>query len=451
MKKTIFTGMLLTFFISTQTLAFCTWGFVPQEREYEPLNATEAFISYDDGVQTLVLKPEWQGNAEEFGIVYPTPSRPEVSEAPVNLFVELNDATNPWLPQVMFMENDAVTAASSKSADETVTVVEEKQVGEYDVTILTATDADDLVEWLDDNGYNYTAKDGDKVEYYVEQDGFYFVALKVNAEHFLKFPRPLPVEPQWIPEDVADENVVTATKQGLSIVSDDWFWGELSPIQIAFETDRPQLPMRTLKSDMPEMTFDLYTLSDNALYIPGVDTVWSNLVDAEFLIQVPSLNSYAPKAKWLLRQEVKFDPSTSDTDLYLKQVQTLDFTVVDVGSQVRFDPSALDVKTGIIAGARGQVVHTDSAGNAVTFSRSLTIGAVGEDVRQLQKLLNEEGFTVSENGVGSQGNESTYFGSLTKVALIKYQNFYRADVLTPVNLTTGTGYFGPSTIAFINR
>jgi peptidoglycan hydrolase-like protein with peptidoglycan-binding domain len=72
-------------------------------------------------------------------------------------------------------------------------------------------------------------------------------------------------------------------------------------------------------------------------------------------------------------------------------------------------------------------------------------------VLELQRILNDEGFIVSTEGAGSPGNETTYFGDRTKQALIKYQNFYRAEILTPVNLTSGTGYFGPSTIAFINR
>ena len=465
MKKTITAFALVTLFVATEASAFCTWGFVPPEREYEPLNATEAFISYNDGVQTLVLKPEWQGNAEDFGIVYPTPSKPEITEGPTDLFWQLEDATNPWMQPEIAFDTAVALKASDDGAEESVTVIEEKQVGEYDVTVLTATDADDLVEWLEDNDYNYSDGDADKVAYYVDQGGFYFVALKVNADHFKKFPRPLPVEPDGgigdgaIPLDellemddevVADsEDVATVSK--LSIAPDDWFWGELSPIQIVFATDKPQLPMRTLKSDMPEMTFDLYTLSDKALYIPGVDTIWSNLVDAEFLQDVPALNDYSPKAKWLVRQEVNFDPSNSDEDLYLNMVETDSFATVSAGSQVRFDPSDLDADTGIIAGTRGKVVHTDGSGNVFTFSRSLTIGSEGDDVRELQRILNAEGFTVAVSGPGSVGNESAYFGSLTQAALIKYQNFYRADILEPVGLSFGTGYFGPSTIKFISR
>jgi hypothetical protein len=472
MKRTIFTGAFLFLFTATQALAFCTWGFVPQEREYQPLDATEVFISYEDGVQTLVLKPEWQGNAKEFGIVYPTPGKPEVTEGPTDLFWQLEEATNPFVvPNIMLDDSDMIMMAGAESVEEkTVTVVEEKQVGEYAVTVLTATDADDLVEWLEDNDYNYSKDDADKVAYYVEQTGFYFVALKVDAEHFDEFPRPMPVEVDGgigdgaVPLDelIAAESTEIDTEEEESVVEDiavsklsiapgEWFWGELSPIQISFETDRVQLPMRTLKSDMPQMTFDMYTLSDQPLYVPGVDTVWSNLVDSTFLKKVPSLNDYAPKAKWLMRQEVRFNPSQSDEDLYLTEATTNKFMTIDPGSQVRFNPSELDTDTGIIAGTRGKVVRTDGEGNAFTFTRSLTLGAVGSDVLELQKLLNAEGFTISESGAGAPGSETTYFGNRTKQALIKYQNFYRADILTPVNLTSGTGYFGPSTIGFVNR
>jgi hypothetical protein len=205
--------------------------------------------------------------------------------------------------------------------------------------------------------------------------------------------------------------------------------------------------MRTLKSDNPEMTFDLYTMSEQAVFIPGVDTIWSNRIDNEFLKKVPSLAKYNPKAKWLLRQEVKFVPSKSNQDVYLTQATTDDFTTVTAGTQARFNPKALDSNTGIIPGLRGQVVTTDGSGTAYTFTRELTVGSVGEDVRQLQKILNAEGFIITKTGPGSVGNESTYFGPATRAALMKYQTFYRKDI----GIKTATGYFGPATMKFMNR
>jgi hypothetical protein len=322
-----------------------------------------------------------------------------------------------------------------------VTIVEEKQVAEYKVTVLTATNAKDLVTWLSKNGYNYAKTDADKVNYYIQKGGFYFVALKVDASHVTPSPRPM------MKDASAAVTSNSATKIAMPI---DWYWGQLSPIQIAFTTDKPQLPMRTLKSAMPEMTFDLYMLSSKALFIPGVDTVWSNMVDATFLKQVPSLQGYNPKAKWLVRQEVKFNPSQSDEDVYLSQVTVPTFTAVQAGKQVRFNPSDLNAKTGIMPGVRGQVIFTNGSGKAFTFTRSLTVGSVGTDVQMLQKLLNEEGFLIAESGPGSKGNESTYFGVKTKDALVRYQTFYRDQILKPAGLTAGTGYFGPATIKFVN-
>jgi hypothetical protein len=268
------------------------------------------------------------------------------------------------------------------------------------------------------------------------------VALKVDASHFSQIPV------MFLEDDVIEIEKVAADS---TIMPEDWFWGELSPLQISFAAAEPQLPMRTLKSAMPKMTFDIYTLGEKALYVPGVATIWSDVVDAEFLADVPSLADYAPKAKWLVRQEVTFDPSKSVADLYLEQADTNKFTTVTAGTQVRFNPQDLDIATGVIPRVRGQVVHTDGVGAALTFSRSLKVGSVGLDVQDLQKILNAEGFMVADNGAGSVGNETTYFGGRTQQALIKYQNFYRADILTPVGLTYGTGYFGPSTINFINR
>ncbi|OHA29600.1 MAG: hypothetical protein A3G52_00705 [Candidatus Taylorbacteria bacterium RIFCSPLOWO2_12_FULL_43_20] len=87
---------------------------------------------------------------------------------------------------------------------------------------------------------------------------------------------------------------------------------------------------------------------------------------------------------------------------------------------------------------------------AYNFSRNLTVGSRGEDVRQLQIFLNNNGYTIASVGVGSPGQESDYFGNLTKSALIRYQNANRTQILTPVNLTQGTGFFGASTIQYIN-
>jgi hypothetical protein len=109
----------------------------------------------------------------------------------------------------------------------------------------------------------------------------------------------------------------------------------------------------------------------------------------------------------------------------------------------------------LLAGSTAQTVAPTAASSqgtaAYTFTRNLKLGSRGEDVKQLQIFLNNTGFTVSETGAGSPGNETDYFGQKTHVALILFQDAHRAAILTPVGLSRGTGFFGPSTISHIHQ
>lgn len=89
--------------------------------------------------------------------------------------------------------------------------------------------------------------------------------------------------------------------------------------------------------------------------------------------------------------------------------------------------------------------------HAYTFSRSLSLGTEGEDVLILQKILNQNQYTqIAQEGVGSLGNETRYFGQKTKDAVIRFQNMYAQDILIPSGLSSGTGFVGMSTLSFLN-
>lgn len=84
--------------------------------------------------------------------------------------------------------------------------------------------------------------------------------------------------------------------------------------------------------------------------------------------------------------------------------------------------------------------NTSSTSCAFTFTANLKLGSKGTEVMNLQKFLNSMSDTkVAMSGAGSAGNETSTFGPATKAAVIKFQNKYAADILTPSGLSKGTG------------
>lgn len=86
------------------------------------------------------------------------------------------------------------------------------------------------------------------------------------------------------------------------------------------------------------------------------------------------------------------------------------------------------------------VIGTTSAASVISFLKNHQLNDRGDDIRNLQRLLNARGFYVSQSGSGSPGNETPLFGKKTYSALIKFQIAYGLPA---------TGYFGPLTRALI--
>ncbi|MEF8846883.1 MAG: peptidoglycan-binding domain-containing protein [Candidatus Paceibacterota bacterium] len=88
----------------------------------------------------------------------------------------------------------------------------------------------------------------------------------------------------------------------------------------------------------------------------------------------------------------------------------------------------------------------------VSFDRPLKLGTRGEDVKCLQAMLNEKlDEPLAKKGPGSPGNETDYFGPLTKEGVKRFQKKYEQDILAPWNLSRGTGFVGGRTREKLNR
>lgn len=101
--------------------------------------------------------------------------------------------------------------------------------------------------------------------------------------------------------------------------------------------------------------------------------------------------------------------------------------------------AALMTIMALAVSAFSMLAPSAEAATACNFTRDLTLGVEGEDVRCLQKYLNSAGFTIASSGVGSAGNETNQFKEKTQAALIKWQ--------TANGILPATGTFGPKSRA----
>ena len=117
---------------------------------------------------------------------------------------------------------------------------------------------------------------------------------------------------------------------------------------------------------------------------------------------------------------------------------------------------ATRAKLGVVFGATGTIPAIPatpaipavvSSGSGV-FTQNMSVGATGNDVMRLQQLLNSDADTkVATEGVGSSGNETTMFGSLTEGAVQRFQVKYNIAK----EGDSGYGTVGPMTRAMLQE
>lgn len=98
--------------------------------------------------------------------------------------------------------------------------------------------------------------------------------------------------------------------------------------------------------------------------------------------------------------------------------------------------------------AAGGMVHAQIA---LKLTSALSLGSSGPQVVLLQQILNKDPHTqIAASGAGSPGHETSLFGSLTRAAVIRFQEKYASEVLAPAGLSSGNGWVGAFTRAKLN-
>lgn len=165
----------------------------------------KAFITWDpvEKVESFTVQPKFEGNALDFGMVIPTPSKPKLDEMPRDFFKELalfSILKKREYPQskLLPMPPPAPRAAAFgggrglyrdrqvKERKSSVKVLEAGVVGSLDYKVITAERADDLYEWLKENKYSYSGDEA-TLDFYVKKKWFFSV-MKIDTMQMKKNP-----------------------------------------------------------------------------------------------------------------------------------------------------------------------------------------------------------------------------------------------------------------------
>lgn len=187
MRRTKF--FLGSFFAGFVALLFCV-GFVSADGMIIPpvgkvVHETEqkAVIFYDEGVEHLFLSITFQGDADNFAWIVPTPSQPEVGKSSDRVFTRLDELTKPEYPKAPHRQNSAWMGATMEDSAKSVTVLETKKIEYYDISVLEANNKDALYNWLNDHGYRFPQGGTHIIDEYI-QKGWIFTAVKIDDQRF---------------------------------------------------------------------------------------------------------------------------------------------------------------------------------------------------------------------------------------------------------------------------
>ncbi len=217
--------------------AFC--GFYVAKADAKLFNkASKVVLAWDDGKAAVTMASDYEGDPMEFAVVVPVPTfiqRKQIGIVDMKTIDHLDAFTAPRLVEYhdedpctprypAAMANAAATLGGAmdtlkeRKASRGVTVEASYEVGEYDISILSASESDGLTQWLTENGYRIPAGAEAVLGSYIKQKMHFFVA-KVSLERM---------------------KLIEA--------------GYLRPLQVRYETKKFMLPIRlgTVNANGPQ-------------------------------------------------------------------------------------------------------------------------------------------------------------------------------------------------------
>ncbi len=477
MKKRYFYLLVSFFILVFPVLIFADGGMIPWPPEVE-LNqsAQNAIVAWDGNEEIIILSIDLESSAAATTLrVIPLPSDPaDIKEGDFTSFEKLVDFMNEKLDRGNWQYLEEGGKDVMPPGDEAgVEIVFEEEIGAHDITVAKVNDLGYFLDWIKDfteaKGFpekEISSQFKKGVENYLKKDIKYFVfdvietgPQKESVEplvyrfesDFLYYPLLISGISE-IGESATEINLFLVTKKEVgfgyipySYYSGDWFGdyaieltqdelGEVSEDLTGLFEKEVRVAQAYIYSTLGDLVSDLMlfpsylweenlTVGNRGEEVKALQQMLIN--DGFWESEVGATGYFGPVTKKAL---AKFQEQYS--------WDILEPVDLEEGTGY-FGPQSKDYFESI-----SLLVEPEE----VTFSRNLTVGMSGKDVKALQEILIAEEVWERPD-IGATG----YFGPITKAAVIRYQEKYAPEILEPLGLVEGTGFVGPSTRTHLEK
>ena len=266
--RAFLTSILLAFFIQVPPASADPCGMVPPvylgNGSIKRIGLQKTYVFHKDGIETFVIRPGFQGNVDNFGMLIPFPNPPSLRKVPDNIFEQIANAIDP--PEIVVDLNPIIleramafdsaempsVAAGLSFQEEAVVVLNQEAVGMYEVAVLQAGSAKALKKWMDQNGFRYPEGMDTVTDDYVKL-GWCFVAVKTKVGNKASV-NPAP-----------GQREVNAALPAGSI-----FDGHVQGMGFRFKSEELVVPMRLSAFNDGDLRNIVYLLTDGPRKIRGI-------------------------------------------------------------------------------------------------------------------------------------------------------------------------------------
>ena len=253
------------------------------------------------------------------------------------------------LPSFLNQANKAKSPTSiSVSTENRVTVEDQFTVGEYDVSILSATESDSLVAWLQQNDYQVSTNASAMLQSYVD-DGMKFFVVRVNLAEFQKtggqFLRPIVLDyesDRWmLPIRLGTLNATADQDLLIHILSPDAYGETVNYKTVTVPTDTESGDRWPSGQEVPAFVQDEFEAFYQAVFDQAHERQGKNAVFLEYAgwltsgagnfnkcdpctvppEDMPTVANLADMGAWWSNNEPQTDPDTYITRLHLRYNQ----------------------------------------------------------------------------------------------------------------------------------